>query len=395
MSVSARSLAVPLAIVSVSAMIGLCRRSEHDYYEPSSFNFLMPVSAIYSSLAPLWVFATLRQLNLNIVKPLPSIDDDDKNNQRRIAIVTGSNTGIGFETAKALVVDYGWEVILACRTKEKAMKAMDEINRQASSAQNMMGGVAVVLETPLDLSSFASIQRYSADLQQKYENKTIDALVNNAGRNTSGKAPGDLDLLFTSNFLGHFFLTNLLIDNLRGGRIVNLSSVMHHFAGTQTKDTDYWTSIMAYHDPPLPHVYSASKLAAVLFTVELNRRFSESHGIKSIAVNPGGVASDIWRDFPVAMQSLFRKIYLTPKQGASTTVAAVVGQTWGEDTIYLQPFWQSDKISTGDVPPAFAELHGPYVGYFPSRPRLPDTDGVAAAKALWDAANTVVEKTIQ
>jgi NAD(P)-dependent dehydrogenase (short-subunit alcohol dehydrogenase family) len=346
----------------------------------------MLVAAVYTSIAHLWVYGTQR--TFNIVKELPA------NDEKTIAIVTGSNTGIGFEVAKTLVVDYGWEVILACRSREKAIKAMNEINQESGNGVGGVGGVAVVLDRPLDLSDLASIQKYSQDLKEQYQNKTIGVLINNAGRNTSGKAEGGLDLLFTSNFLGHFVLTNLLIDKLRGGRVINLSSVMHHFAGTQQpKDEQYWKSVMMYQEPPLPHVYSASKLAAILFTIELNRRFSGSHGIRSIAVNPGGVASDIWRDFPPFMQDIFRKIYLTPKQGASTTVAAAVGKGWRDDEYYLQPFWLSESTSKA-VPPAYVEMHGPYVGYFASKPRLPDIDGVNAANSLWNAANEIIESVL-
>ena len=341
------------------------------YYSKGSFNPLLGVAGLYNCLAHLWIFGIRRQRN--IVQPLPSLLPSHTG-VKKLAIVTGSNTGIGLETARTLVVDYGWEVVLACRSQDKAIQAMVEINQQVTTS----GGKAVVLEQALDLSDFQSIQAFTDAIETQYQDRSVDVLVNNAGRNTCGKS-GKFDVLFQANFLGHFVLTKRLLNKLKGGRIINLSSVMHHFVGPKPKDTAFWKSVSLFRDSPVHEIYSASKLAAILFTNELNRRYTASHKIHSMAVNPGGVSSDIWRGFPTVVQAIFRMVYLTPRQGCSTTVAAAVKEDWGDAT-YLQPYWQPYGEET---PAPFTEMIGPYVGYYPVKPRLPKDGGLKDASALW------------
>lgn len=351
--------------------------SDQPYW--TSFNLCMLLSLPYTCLAHLWVFGIQGQRNI-INEPNTLIEEKK---EKKVAIVTGSNTGIGFETAKTLVLDYGWEVILACRSHDKAVQAMEAINRELPTENP---GRAVVLDQPLDLSSFESVQAFSKKIETKYTK--IDALVNNAGRNTSGKS-GEFNLLFQSNFLGHFLLTNILLDKLKGGgRIVNLSSVMHHFSGTQSKLTDYWKSVALYSPDQPTETYSASKLGAILFTNELNRRFGKSHAIRSIAVNPGSCASDIWRGFPKLMKAVFRTVYLSPKQGSAPAVAATVQSDWDSDVVYLQPYW----IPGDSIPLPFTEMMGPYVGHRPTVPRLPPGGGLQEATALWDLSYELTKK---
>jgi len=227
--------------------------------------------------------------------PLPSANS----NESKVAIVTGSNTGIGFETAKALVVDHGMTVILACRSRDKAERAAQAINDANDDKANQ--GRAIFLH-PLDLSSFSAVREFANKVKEQYSKQKIHVLVNNAGRNTSmesrDKVHGQaLDLLFQSNMLGHFLLTAELLDVFAendNARIVNLSSVMHHFCGGyQVEDVEFWKSCAMHEEEP-QNTYSASKLAAILFSIELNRRFSSSNNsskrrIRSIAVSPGAV----------------------------------------------------------------------------------------------------------
>ena len=128
--------------------------------------------------------------------------------QPPIAIVTGSNTGIGYETASSLV-ERGYKVILACRDEKKGKKAAKDINSMIGNKKEC--GEAI-FETTLDLSSLASVRLFSDYFSKKYNH--LNVLVNNAGINSSGKSVDDLDLCFQTNFLGHFLLTNLLLTNL-------------------------------------------------------------------------------------------------------------------------------------------------------------------------------------
>ena len=356
--------------------------SHPGYYERSAMGNFSAAALLYSCLAHIWVFGFRRQKRQISLQPLQI--------PRKTAVITGtSQGGIGLEVAKSLVVDCGWEVVLACRSKEKALAAQREIElAQVDSNLNETRGKAVVLDVPLDLSSMKSVSDYSKELSSKYE--SIDVLVNNAGLNTDGKC-GKLNLIFQANFLGHFALTKALLDKLKdGGRVVNLSSVMHHFAGSKEKDEQWWRSMSLFQDPKLPETYSASKLAALLFSLELNRRYSSSHKIRSVAVNPGAVASDIWRSKPRWLRWIYRRLYLTPKQGASTTLAAVIQPDLG-DIEYIQPYWQRNS----GVPHPITEMMGPYIGWKATKPRLPSDGGKAAGSALWKVCEELSETNVQ
>lgn len=230
-----------------------------------------------------------------------SLNGNRRPRRRRVAIVTGSNTGVGFETAKSLVQDHGFEVIIACRSMEKGIQACQAINGNV----NVNGGMAIYVQS-VDLADTESVRKFANAVNQQYE--TIDVLVNNAGRNSAEVPPIDstaeatssqsLDIIFKTNFLGHFLLTNLLLEKCH--RIVNLASVMHHFPKYAKGDNDdigsveYWRNValeptLNGEETTVRKTYGPSKLAALLFSIELNRRYSESRGIRSIAVNPGAV----------------------------------------------------------------------------------------------------------
>ena len=246
------------------------------YYSELSFAAMVPFAIAYSIFSNLTA-TFLRPLGL-FPRPRPLLRLEANNN--KLAIVTGSNTGIGFETAKALVQN-GFDVILACRSEEKALHAVELIMEQKPAGKALF----VVC---LDLSCFDSVKEFSRTIKSRY--KKVDVLINNAGRNTSGPSSDkDLDLCFQANFLGHFLLTHELLDMLQdGGKVINLSSVMHHFSGTnEPQDVNYWKRVAAY-GKALDSTYSPSKLAALLFTQELNQRYTK-RGIGSMAVNPGAV----------------------------------------------------------------------------------------------------------
>jgi len=243
--------------------------SSSPYYSLNSFGILGPVAVIYTLVSNLcWRLVSLQQSLPS--KPL-SIQSTTNG---RVAIVTGSNTGIGYETARTLAVDYGLKVILACRSRDKAQQAVEQIQALGGKADYCL----------LDLSNFESIRQFAKDIKHRYPK--IHILINNAGRNTSGISPDNLDLLFQSNFLGHYLLTSLLMDVLAdNARIVNLSSVMHHYCGgANIESVGFWEQVA--HKSNRHDTYSLSKLAALLFSIELNQRFPK---IRSIAVNPGAV----------------------------------------------------------------------------------------------------------
>ena len=176
---------------------------------------------------------------INITNRLPNDRLIAMKEGHSVAIVTGSNTGIGYETALELV-NQGYTVILACRSRDKGQAAADQINDSISAANvNQDGGIkpstgkALFLH-PLDLSSLQSVKSFAEAFESKYSHLNI--LINNAGINTTGKSVDGMDLCFQTNFVGHYLLTRLLLSKLlkaknlfgsgdvvESGRVVNLS----------------------------------------------------------------------------------------------------------------------------------------------------------------------------
>lgn len=242
------------------------------YFSSFSFGIFTPLAVAYTLASHMWA-------RLRGHPTLASLPTPQPHHRGKVAIVTGSNTGIGYETARSLAVDYGMTVVLACRSREKGEQAVRKIQDE--------GGAGATFVHPLDLSSTQSITDFSKAIQKKFEK--VHILVNNAGRNNSGSQPveGSRDLMFQTNFLGHFQLTANLLDILApNARVVNLASVMHHFVEGDVNQASFWKDCIA-HDKSPSNTYSHTKLAAILFTMELNRRNSKR--LQSIAVNPGGV----------------------------------------------------------------------------------------------------------
>lgn len=290
------------------------------YYSLFSFTGVAIVSVIYSLITNVIFKVT----NTIIERQLQFLLDSNNNNNKLIsdtiinhnnkdnnnnydqllAIVTGSNTGIGYETARTLVIQYGYTVILACRSRDKAIRAMEHINLDAQKSKTKTKGKAIFITT-LDLSSIDSVKAFCIVMNETYGNSNhtkLHLLINNAGINTFGNETSidNYDVTFQSNFLGHYILTcELLKFNLfipKHSRIINLSSVMHHFCKIKNQKQsslmntiDFWKSI-AKPNSIEGNTYSLSKLAAILFTMELNSRYNnKNYGIQSIAVNPGAV----------------------------------------------------------------------------------------------------------
>jgi len=194
----------------------------------------------------------------------------------RIAIVTGANNGIGFETTVGLA-KVGFKVVMACRNMEKAASAMANIK------QKLPGADLDIL--PLDLSDLNSVREFAQQFTERYQK--LDILVNNAGvMTTSGqKNTAGIELQFATNHLGHFVLTSLLIDHMpddKHSRIVSLSSIAHRSARIHFDD------IECNNGNGFGAAYGQSKLACLMFGDELNQRLNKSGSkIQSLIVHPG------------------------------------------------------------------------------------------------------------
>ena len=200
----------------------------------------------------------------------------------RTIVITGANSGLGFEAATALA-GAGAQVVLACRDQAKGRAAEEQIRARHPRAATAL--------LPLDLSSLADIRRGAAAALNSFPR--IDVLMNNAGvmalpyRQTAD----GFEMQFGTNHLGHFAFTGLLLDRLRatpGARVVTVSSGAHRL-GTIRFDDPHWRN--GYRKWP---AYGQSKLANLLFAYELQRRLAAAGADTiSVAAHPGYAATNL------------------------------------------------------------------------------------------------------
>jgi len=200
----------------------------------------------------------------------------------KVVIVTGGNAGIGYETAKALAT-MNATIIIACRDEKKSIRAVDAIKFATKNSN--------ILFIKLDLSSKHSIRTFVEEFKKRFDRLHI--LINNAGVaaiSPRGLTEDKFELQFGINHLGHFYLTYLLLDTLKASahaRVMNVSSDSHIHANLNFDDLN---AEKAYHRY---YAYANSKLANVLFTRELQRRYG-NQGINAYSLHPGTVRTEIW-----------------------------------------------------------------------------------------------------
>ena len=212
----------------------------------------------------------------------PWTTDDIPDLSGRTAVVTGANSGLGFESALALT-RAGAEVVLACRDQTKGAEAADRITGLVPSA--------TVSLVPLDLSDLSSVRAFAAVIGERYAG--LDILLNNAGvmaiprRETAD----GFEMQFGTNHLGHFALTGLLLDSLLarpGARVVTVSSAVAQVGRIRFDDLQGTAKYGKWS------AYSQSKLANQLFTLELDRRASRAGlDLVSVAAHPGYAATNL------------------------------------------------------------------------------------------------------
>src|SRR3954447_4903057 len=247
----------------------------------------------------------------------------------RTAVITGANTGLGYETAAALAAK-GAQVVLAVRNLDKGKGAADLISRRTP-------GASVALQE-LDLSSLESIRSAADELRSKHD--TIDLLINNAGVMMTPKSTtkDGFELQFGTNHLGHFALTGLLIERVLaapGSRVVTVSSVGHRFARNGIRFDDLqWD-----REYSRVGAYGQSKLANLMFTYELQRRLQGTNTIAA-AAHPGGSRTELTRNLPPligAASRLIEPLFQSAEMGAlpqlraATDPGVIGGQYFGPD----------------------------------------------------------------
>jgi retinol dehydrogenase 12 len=226
----------------------------------------------------------------------------------RTVLVTGANTGIGLATASALA-GQGWRVYVACRSERKGAAAV-------ASIKAATGNDAVFL-LMLDLADLSSVRDCAKSFLEPYE--PLHVLINNAGvGGRRGLTKQGFELMFGVNHLGHFLLTQLLLERLTSSgpaRVVTVASDAHYSAPGIDWD--------ALRRPARGITglgeYAVSKLCNVLFSQELARR-TEGTGVHAYALHPGVVASDIWRRVPWPVRPLVTRRMLTVDQGTQTSL---------------------------------------------------------------------------
>jgi NAD(P)-dependent dehydrogenase (short-subunit alcohol dehydrogenase family) len=246
----------------------------------------------------------------------------------RTAVITGANTGLGYETAAALAAK-GASVVLAVRNLDKGKEAARRIEQATPGAQVQL--------RELDLSSLDSIRAAADELRSNHE--SIDLLINNAGVMFTPKSTtkDGFELQFGTNHLGHFALTNLLLDRVlaaTGSRIVTVSSQGHRFVrGIHFDD------LQADRSYRRVGAYGQAKLANLLFTYELQRRLTGTNTI-AVAAHPGGSKTELTRNLPplvAAATRLAEPLFQSADMGALPTLRAATdpgvlgGQYFGPD----------------------------------------------------------------
>ncbi|MBF6468082.1 SDR family NAD(P)-dependent oxidoreductase [Nocardia beijingensis] len=211
----------------------------------------------------------------------------------RLAVVTGANSGLGYEAARALAA-HGATVVLAVRDVDKGKHAANRI------ADAVPGADTTVQQ--LDLTSLASVR--TAAEQLKSAHAAIDLLINNAGVMYPPKqtTSDGFELQFGTNHLGHFALTGLLLDNMLpmpGSRVVTVSSVGHRIRARIDFD-----DLQAERSYDRVAAYGRSKLANLMFTYELQRRLSGTGTTIAVAAHPGAANTDLMRNMPAALRAL-------------------------------------------------------------------------------------------
>ncbi|XP_037085369.1 WW domain-containing oxidoreductase-like [Pollicipes pollicipes] len=250
----------------------------------------------------------------------------------RVALITGANSGIGYETARSLAY-HGCRVIFACRDLEKARAAVDTIRSERANS------VCDVIH--LDLASLASVRECAAEFHRRHRH--LHMLILNAAvfAPPHTLTEDGLESQFGVNHLGHFYLTLLLepaLARTRGARVVVVSSESHRLSRLSAEDftlenlsrpASKYVGIVAYND---------SKLCNNLFASELNRRWC-SKGITSSSLHPGNMVSSslgrhwwVWR----ALFTVVRPFTKSLQQAASTSVyAATAPELEGFGGLYI------------------------------------------------------------
>ncbi|WP_238327427.1 SDR family oxidoreductase [Paenibacillus gorillae] len=240
--------------------------------------------------------------------------NDQMNQSKRIAVVTGASAGMGKETAILLAAEHGMKVFLLARSEERGLEAVREVNEKSGRSD-----AELVL---CDLASMASIRQAAASLSERCDK--IDVLVNNAGVVTTKREVTEdgFERQLGVNHLGHFLLTGLLLPLLERseeGRIVVVSSGAHKIGRMRYDDPNMEKSFTIWA------AYGRSKVANIWFAKELAERLKKAGSAVTVnALHPGAVATQIGVNrntgFGTMLHKLLKPFFLTVTEGSATAV---------------------------------------------------------------------------
>ena len=253
---------------------------------------------------------------------------------KKVAIVTGANSGVGYEVTKGLLKN-AFHVVMACRNLEKANIAKEQILTDLPSSK---------LEVlTIDLSDFESVKTFAQEFKSKFQR--LDILINNAGVlfNKPKKNRANVEIQFATNYLGHFLLTSLLIELMpdsKSSRVVSLSSLAHK------KSEIFFDDINCDSQTKWDAPYAQSKLACLIFADELERRLKlAGKKIISVSAHPGGTDSGLFEHMsPIFMSILrytFAPIFLHSTENAAKPIlkAALYSEVKGGGILWAnRPF---------------------------------------------------------
>jgi NAD(P)-dependent dehydrogenase (short-subunit alcohol dehydrogenase family) len=230
----------------------------------------------------------------------------------KTVIITGGNSGIGYYTALGLA-KVGANVIIVGRDEKRLKTAVEELRKEKITG--------TINSSIMDLSSLSSVKEFTDNFNQN--NSKLDLLINNAGvmMPPESKTKEGFELQFGVNFLGHFLLTNLLFEklkNTKNSRVITLSSIAHRGASIDFENLKVEKEYDAKRE------YYQSKLADLLFTLELVKRF-EKGGIMSIGCHPGFTKTELQRHLNPDILKNFK--FMDAWQGSLPTLFAATNKT--------------------------------------------------------------------
>jgi len=236
----------------------------------------------------------------------------EKDLSGRIYIVTGANSGSGFATSKQLA-EQGARVVGACRRVEAGKEAFADLE--------VIPGSVEIME--LDLASLASVRRFAETFLAKYDR--LDGLVNNAGvmHTPEGRTEDGFETQFGVNYLGHFLLTELLLDTLKASapaRVVCVSSVAHAGMRGVYGEIDFEDLNFDNKEYDAYQAYANSKLANVLHALYLAHRLEDT-GVSAFSVHPGWIRSNLIASSGGAVGKFLQNVVMRPFAGVLGTMS--------------------------------------------------------------------------